>query len=146
MDSGKTLDSLHSGSLWIGCLIGFGLGVVGALVHALSTDAKLDKRLWRGLLAGGVAAVAVLSSTDPAGIAFVGGSLVAGYAGKAILDGLGAKLTATVAQHDLEVQKQVTARAQSDALLLAARVAGDPTASLALKEHAVAVAGTRVQP
>jgi len=130
MDADKLVSSLSDLHLWTIITLGFVLGVIGAGVHVLATaeagssNESLDKAKssLRAVLAGGIAAVAVLWVTNPtSGIAFVGGSLVAGYAGKAVLDGLAAKLTATVAQREAALQREFAVQARRDATTATAR-------------------------
>jgi hypothetical protein len=94
--------------LWLILLLAFALGALGALTHRVAQPPTADpsaKRSswWADSLIGGIAAIAMVYVSNAAlttGMAFVVGSLIAGYAGKAVLDGLEAKTTATIAERD----------------------------------------------
>jgi hypothetical protein len=122
VDLDKLVAILMDGHLWLVLGMAFVCGAVGALIHRgavvgapgappldppggdgaeprdNATPARRPSRL-NDALTGGIAAVAILYVTDPTtGIALVGGSLVAGYAAKTILDGLEARIVSSIAQ------------------------------------------------
>lgn len=119
MDPSELWESL-SWQLVAVCALSFVLGGIGGLMHLAGTGetpppppatgapagtAAPPVRLWivgiRRFLVGGVAAVAILYITDPkTGIALIGGSIAAGYAGQAVLAGLEARVKAAVAVKD----------------------------------------------
>lgn len=131
VDTDKLLSALINLQLWLLLLAAFALGAIGALAHRASQDPPTDGQPrggWsRDALVGGVAAVAILYvSSPPTGIALIGGSLVAGYAGKLILAGLEARVTATLAQREA-VRNDLSARhARQDLDRLATRIATLP--------------------
>jgi len=121
---------LLAGITWqlvVVCLLAFALGAAGGLMHGGDRKPP-DKRnrsggespqmpdgesppapngesrpanWWRRALIGGVAAVAVLYLTNPTtGVALIGGSIAAGYAGQAVLAGLEARTIAALARQD----------------------------------------------
>lgn len=80
--------------VWIICGIGFGLGALGGLIQALGAAPAVDfrKEGWKRVLIGAVAAVAVLYVSEPTtAFELIGGSLVAGFAGQALLGVLEAR-------------------------------------------------------
>jgi hypothetical protein len=123
-DAEKLFQSLAVANTWYIVLISFGIGAVGGLAHALGdtgsvpvipptpgapvTPAPPDKWKWlREVLVGAVAAVAVLFVVRPAdGVALVSSSLIAGYAGRAIMAALEDKAKAIIAQQAAVVAQQ----------------------------------------
>jgi hypothetical protein len=110
MESIALWDLLGEWQLWAVCAVSFALGALGGLLHLGAVkpppegDAPPPKPTpwWRHVLVGGAAAVAVLYVATPeTGIALVGGSIVAGYAGEAILAGLEARARLALAQQEV---------------------------------------------
>jgi hypothetical protein len=127
MDTDKLLSALINLQLWLLLLAAFVLGAIGALAHRASQDPPSEgqpRSGWsRDALVGGVAAVAILYvSSPPTGIALIGGSLVAGYAGKLVLAGLEARVTATIAQREAARNDLTARRARQDLDRLATRI------------------------
>lgn len=113
MDAANLLATM-TWQLGVVCVLTFALGSLGGLLHGVGTSGTAAAAApgpgpttppapsaLRRALVGGVAAVAVLYITDPhSGVALIGGSVVAGYAGHAILAGLEARAVAALAQAD----------------------------------------------
>lgn len=108
MDPEKLSALLLDLHLWTVVLASFLLGMLGALLNAGEPAEPTSQQRSAGskfldLLAGGVAAVAILYVTDPkTGVALIGGSLVAGYAGKAVLAALQARVLVAVAKKEAQ--------------------------------------------
>ena len=103
MDSSSVFQSLAVLATWWVVLIAFGIGAFGGLAHYLGGTAPATpaaKFTWlREMLVGGVAAVAILFVVHPAtGVTLVSSSLIAGYAGRAIMSALEDKAKAVIAQ------------------------------------------------
>lgn len=102
MDPNSALDLLGTPQLWIVLAVAFVLGAAGAALHRWSAPNDDNPPLLRDILSGGIAAVAILYVTNPSsGVAFVGGALVAGYAAKAVLAALQARVVAAIATREL---------------------------------------------
>jgi hypothetical protein len=108
----------------------------------LSQDAPPPHGAGRDALTGGIAAVAILYITNPvSGVALIGGSLVAGYAGKVVLAGLEARLTAAIALREAADQEAAARRARADLDRLATRVAAVPAVQV-LPDSSTAAEGS----
>lgn len=134
MDSVKLWSELANGYLWAVAVTAASFGVIGALLHPPpkpppaepgsppkppdpnARDApETRSRAWDGMT-GAVAAVALLYITNPTtGIALVGGSLVAGFSGTAVLAGLQARVLAAVATK----QAAMATRSAQDSMRIA---------------------------
>jgi hypothetical protein len=132
MDPERLAALLLDRDLWMIVLASFALGLVGALLNSGEPYPPAEPPLpprsgWSkflDLLAGGIAAVAVLYLTNPeTGVALIGGSLVAGYAGKAVLAALQARVLVAVAKK--EAQTAVVAADDAKQTARAAIVARD---------------------
>jgi hypothetical protein len=86
-------------------------GMLGGLVPHADSPAQSPQRkvqLRQGFV-GAIAAAAILFVADPhTPTQLVSGSLVAGYAGNAVLAGLSARITATLAERDLKEIEEAT--------------------------------------
>jgi hypothetical protein len=132
MDIDKLLSSLVNMQLWLVLAAAFGLGAIGALVHRGSLEPLPTGGRARDALTGGVAAVAILYVTSPpSGVALIGGSVVAGYAGKLVLAGLEARVTATLALREAASHELAARHARQDLDRLAIRVAAISSAPAA---------------
>ena len=114
------------------------LGALGAALHPPVTVADpppageelargIRSRAW-DLLAGAVAAIAILYVTDPrTGVALIGGSLVAGFAANIVLSSLQARLVAALAVATASERARIAGQrvdvAERDARTSAARMA-----------------------
>jgi len=110
----ELVNALHDVNMLLLVALAAVLGVIGAAARATAAAVKDDRgdppppppknpRL-QVAVTGAIAAVAVLWLSAPStAIAFIGGSLVAGYAGKAVLDALEAKVIAGIAQREAKV-------------------------------------------
>jgi hypothetical protein len=124
MDIDKLLSALVNLQLWLVLVAAFGLGTIGALLHRASQESPPTGGRVRDALTGGVAAVAILYVTaPPSGVALIGGSLVAGYAGKLVLAGLEARVTAILALREAASRDLAARHARQDLDQLATRVA-----------------------
>jgi hypothetical protein len=115
MESIALWDLLGEWQLWAVCAVSFALGALGGLLHLgavkpapeAETPPPKPTPWWRHVLVGGAAAVAVLYVATPeTGIALVGGSIVAGYAGEAILAGLESRAKLALAQQEVVETKR----------------------------------------
>jgi|GEM_PF-3689535 len=109
MDDPKLWSEIGNAHVWILCGICFGLGAIGGFIQAIGAEPpiKLREEWWKRLLVGGVAAVAVLYVTDPdRSYEIIAGSLVAGFAGQALLAALAARLLLDTAQKRTAEAKQ----------------------------------------
>lgn len=113
MDVDQIAALLKNPKLWLILLVAFALGALGALTHRVAQKSlpgdppPKPSAWWADSLIGGMAAIAMVYVSNAAlttGMAFVVGSLIAGYAGKAVLDGLEAKTIATIAERDASVK------------------------------------------
>ncbi|HUQ01653.1 MAG TPA: hypothetical protein VM261_04120 [Kofleriaceae bacterium] len=95
MDTNKLFELIGDGRLWAVCGVAFALGAAGGFIQSLASAAskeELGREWWKRLLVGAIAAVAVMYVTAPStAIELISGSIVAGYAGKALLDSLDAR-------------------------------------------------------
>jgi predicted benzoate:H+ symporter BenE len=111
-------------------LLAGALGAIGGFAHHVATPPEPGaepRRWWANLVAGAVAAVAILYIASPESpIALISGSLVAGYGGIALMGALSARIVAATASQ----------RARESAADL-------KTALAALEEAATALAGAR---
>lgn len=133
MDTDKLLEALVNLRLWLVVVAAGALGAIGALVHRVSQappstlPATRPPRVpaWAySALVGGVAAIAVLYVSNPTtGIALIGGSLVAGYAGNSILAGLEARTTAALAVREAARNETAAKLAREDLAALTSQVA-----------------------
>lgn len=102
MDTNELWASIENWRLWAVCGTALGLGAIGGAIQAISSLpdwATARKQLLARMLVGAVAAVAVIYVSDPkTELAFVGGALVAGYAGQAILGALEARAKLAIAK------------------------------------------------
>lgn len=121
MNIEKLWDLIDNWRLWAVCGIAFGLGAIGGVIRALTTEAPPDPTPLRAIDAklavarlffvGGIAAVAVMYVTVPSSaMALIGGSLVAGYAGKAILDALESRAKLAVANARADENRRLALR------------------------------------
>lgn len=123
MDINNLLSALLDLHLWLLLSVAFGLGAAGALIHRSSQDPPDTGGAVRDALTGGVAAVAILYVSNPAsGLALIGGSLVAGYAAKAVLAGLEARATAVLAVREAAERAAAARQTRADLAKLATRV------------------------
>jgi hypothetical protein len=129
--------------LGVVCVLAFAFGAVGGLLHE-------GKPASEAAMSGVGAAAAVLYLTNPkTGVALIGGSVAAGYAGQAILAGLEARAVAMLAEADARAKGQDVreALAAHDTLTSAPR--GTPTpedeARLALAQAAIDRLQTKYQ-
>lgn len=148
MDTNKLWELIGDARLWGLCAVAFTLGGVGGFIQSVvslpsAEDFKRD--WWKRVLIGAIAAVAVIYITNPDDATeFIGGSLVAGYAGQAILGALEtrAKLAATrevaaterklaVQSHEVEQVTRERDAAAEAADLLMRETPGAPSASAA---------------
>jgi hypothetical protein len=140
MDPEKLSASLGNGPLWLVIGAAFGLGALGAVLHRWSSGPDTPQpgalvasplvALVRDGLTGAVASVAILYVTAPTtAIALIGGSLVAGYAGKAVLAGLEARVVASTAKREAAVRTLEANAAKRDLDILIDRVAAVPDMS-----------------
>lgn len=118
-------DVVGDGHLWALLGVALGLGGLGGVAQAIAstTDrAALKRTWWQRAVLGAVAAVAVMYVTTPgSGVAFVSGSVVAGYAGQAILDALAARAKLQVTKEEVaEAKQQLAARTKEAAQLAGA--------------------------
>jgi hypothetical protein len=134
--------------LWLILVFAFALGALGALTHRvaqkpLTSDPPTKSNAWwADSLVGGVAAIAMVYVSNAAlttGIAFVVGSLIAGYAGRAVLDGLEAKTVASNAQRDASNAQRDASEKTADLSKLVTTVEELP-ADGATINHAQAIA------
>lgn len=133
-DPASLLDSLKAGQTWAVLGVAFGVGFVGGATHwatRLGTPGDAGPRppLWAEGLIGAVAAVAILFVLRPSdGVALMASSLVAGYAGRAVMSALEDKAKAIVAQNELARMQQVAVDNQAKATVAAADVRSVVTA------------------
>jgi|JI9StandDraft_1071089.scaffolds.fasta_scaffold54522_2 hypothetical protein len=129
MDVAKLWSEIaHDGHLWALCGVAMALGIVGGIAQAFAS-ADGGRPGWRTLLQrgllGAVAAGAVLYVATPAsGVALVSGSLVAGYAGQALLDALAARAKLQVTKEEAAEAKQQLAAQTKEAAHLAGALDG----------------------
>src|SRR5689334_17702621 len=96
MDPSALSKLLGEWQLWVVCGVAFAFGAVGGVINLGSAP-----EWWRRVVVGGIAAVAVLYITSPeTGVALVGGSLAAGYAGQAVLNALQSKVELALTKED----------------------------------------------
>jgi hypothetical protein len=140
MDIDQLISALIDLHLWFVIAAAFGLGAIGALIHRSSQDPPPGGGWVRDALTGGVAAVAILYVSKPtSGIALIGGSLVAGYAGKLVIAGLEARVTTTLALREAADRTVSAKQARLDLDRLAAQVSAIPRApSAATGDSAIA--------
>ncbi|MBL8625008.1 MAG: hypothetical protein JNK64_27105 [Myxococcales bacterium] len=129
----------HDSDLWALCGVAMALGIVGGIAQAFAS-ADGGRPGWRTLLQrgllGAVAAGAVLYFAKPdSGGALVSGSLVAGYAGQALLDALAARAR-------LKVEQQAAAAATA-ALATKTTAAATALGAVATAERLLATAETQ---
>jgi hypothetical protein len=107
LDAEKIPQAFGTGDTWAVIAIAFVAGMLGGLAHRLAAD-KNDKTplLWYLVLGGAsaVAALFVISRDDP--YKFVGACVVAGFAGKAVLSALQARLEASIAKAEARKSRQ----------------------------------------
>lgn len=124
MNPEKLAALLMDGHLWLVVLASFGLGMTGALLnsdvsYSPEVPSQPAQNGWSkilDLLAGGIAAVAVLYVSNPeTGIALISGSLVGGYGGKAVLAALRARLVSAVARTEARAAVLDAEKAQAEA-------------------------------
>ena len=125
MNTDTLLSTLIDPKLWLLLGVTFSLGAVGALLHRTAQDPPPPGGgQARDALIGAVAAVAILYVTNPtSGVALIGGSLIAGYAGKLVLAGLEARVTTSLALREAAKRDLDAKQARRDLDQLAARVA-----------------------
>lgn len=115
MDTPALWKLLGDGQLWIICGVGFALGALGGFIQAIGAEPPIElrKEWWKRVLIGAVAAVAVLYVNEPeTAIELIGGSLVAGFAGQALLTALEARgRLATAEERIVETRRELHARA-----------------------------------
>jgi hypothetical protein len=109
---------------WSWVLTAGAAGAVGGLIQALTTtDAdtkglKFEVRVWNAIcvvLLGAVAAVAILWIVKPSGSTeLISSSLIAGYAGRALMEALSARAKLAVSQQETEKAKTETADVKKD--------------------------------
>ena len=105
-------DSLINLDTWEVIAAVSGFGILGGYAHKLTSppDDKTSLRVY--LIVGGVAALAVLYVLSPPdGIRLIALSLAAGYAGKAVLDALEARVKIALAQADAAQAKETGQKA-----------------------------------
>ncbi len=105
---------VHDSDTWIVCGISAGMGALGGVAHALVPD-PAKPSWWRRVVLGAIAAVAILwvSRPDDA-VALIASSLVAGYAGEAIMSALEAKSKLLAANAQIADEKQQKQQAVAD--------------------------------
>ncbi len=153
MDTNRLWALIEDWRLWAICGTALGLGTIGGAIQAISSLpwAEAKKVLPARMLVGAIAAVAAIYITEPkSDMAFIGGALVAGYAGQAILSALEARAMLTVAKTVAATQQQLAdktvevakaERDRNDAIALARergalmqatdRILADPTVVVA---------------
>ncbi len=95
------------------CAFGFGLGALGGFIQAIgASPAIAPKEWWKRVVIGAVAAVAILYVNEPAtAIELISGSLVAGFAGQALLTALEARVRLEAAEQKVdETQRALAAK------------------------------------
>jgi hypothetical protein len=112
------VDTIWVADTWLVVGAAAVFGLVGGLVQAFtSTEPTLKEA--RAIVAsaflGAVAAVAILYIAKPAdGVALIASSLVAGYAGRALMDALSARAKLAVSQQETAKAKQEATTAKTD--------------------------------
>jgi hypothetical protein len=93
------IDSLFRSSTWVLLIITILCGALGGITHRVTenADSKTKMNYWKNILVGSVAALAVLYIlTPPDAVKLIALSIVAGYAGKSLLDLLQSKLESAI--------------------------------------------------
>ena len=105
-------DSLKNWYTWVVIIIAAVSGIIGGLAHKLTSPLDDKTSLWVYAIVGGVASLAVLYILSPPdGIKLIALSLAAGYAGKAVLDALEARVKTALAQADAARAKETGQKA-----------------------------------
>jgi len=106
-DAEKIPQAFGIGETWAAIAIAFAAGMLGGLAHKLAADENDKMPLLSYLLVGGVSALAalfVISRDDP--YKFFGACVAAGFAGKAVLSAMQARLEASVAKAEARKGRQ----------------------------------------
>lgn len=136
MDPGTLWPALLDIHLWVIVVGVAALGALGAAIRPPEPGAVTEPRRKWDVLAGSVAAVAVLYATEPASAsALIGGSLVAGFAASAVLGGLQAKLIAAVSTREAAEHSRIAREHQIVAEAEARRATENAKAALQARKE-----------
>jgi len=106
------IESLLTWQTWLIVGISALFGLLGGLAHKLTSPPDDKTSKWVYIVIGGVASLSVLYIFSPQdGVKLIALSLAAGYAGKAVLDALEARIKTALAQKDADQAKETAQKA-----------------------------------
>lgn len=109
---GTLIDSLMTWQTWLVVGISALFGLLGGLAHKLTSPPDDKTSKWVYIVVGGIASISVLYILSPQdGVKLIALSLAAGYAGKAVLDALEARVKTALAQKDADQAKETAQKA-----------------------------------